>query len=180
MRLKGIKDQYASSAVCTSLNWHKQVWASLHWLPVRFRIHFKMISFAFKALNGLTPPHLSELLLPFTPSWSLLTVAKPELRGDQDIRQASSLWHFKTHLFGFNSCTGLIFVYTLLYYLIFYCVSFVSIVLFIYCVYVVEHFGLDHHHLHLHHHYWVVVSEPLVSISLYDLMMSKRHDGRRP
>lgn len=31
--------------------------ASLHWLPVHFWIHFKIISFAFKALNGLAPPY---------------------------------------------------------------------------------------------------------------------------
>uniref|UniRef100_A0A8C1S4M0 Reverse transcriptase domain-containing protein n=1 Tax=Cyprinus carpio TaxID=7962 RepID=A0A8C1S4M0_CYPCA len=38
------------------------VLATLHWLPVRFRIDFKILLFVFKALNGLAPEYLSELL----------------------------------------------------------------------------------------------------------------------
>ncbi len=37
---------------------------SLHWLPVHFRIDFKILMFVFKALNGLAPPYLSDLLTP--------------------------------------------------------------------------------------------------------------------
>ncbi|XP_042352033.1 uncharacterized protein LOC121950173, partial [Plectropomus leopardus] len=101
--------------------------ASLHWLPIHFRIHFKILLFVFKSLNGLAPPYLSELLHPYTPSRSLrsadqllLRVPKTrlKLRGDRafsvaapklwnelplHIRQASSLSDFKTllktHLF---------------------------------------------------------------------------------
>uniref|UniRef100_A0A3B5Q121 Reverse transcriptase domain-containing protein n=1 Tax=Xiphophorus maculatus TaxID=8083 RepID=A0A3B5Q121_XIPMA len=35
---------------------------SLHWLPVHFRVHFKILLFVFKSLNGLAPSYLSELL----------------------------------------------------------------------------------------------------------------------
>ena len=35
---------------------------SLHWLPVLFRIDFKLIMLVFKALNSLAPLYLSELL----------------------------------------------------------------------------------------------------------------------
>ena len=35
---------------------------TLHWLPVRFRIDFKILFFVFKALNGLAPEYLSEIL----------------------------------------------------------------------------------------------------------------------
>uniref|UniRef100_A0A8C5AN71 Reverse transcriptase domain-containing protein n=1 Tax=Gadus morhua TaxID=8049 RepID=A0A8C5AN71_GADMO len=101
--------------------------ASLHWLPVRFRIHFKILLFAFKALNGLAPPYLSELLIPYTPSRSLrsadqlflatprtrlkhrgeraFAVAAPKLWNTlpRHIRQTTSLCLFKTlvktHLF---------------------------------------------------------------------------------
>lgn len=38
------------------------VLSSLHWLPVAFRIDFKILVFVFKALNGLGPPYLSDLL----------------------------------------------------------------------------------------------------------------------
>ncbi len=38
--------------------------ASLHQLPVHFRIHPKILLFAFKSLNGLAPTFLSDLLQP--------------------------------------------------------------------------------------------------------------------
>ena len=65
--------------------------ASLHWLPVQFWIHFEILLFAFKSLNGLAPPYLSELLHPHIPTHSLrsdyqllLSVpkSKRKLRGD--------------------------------------------------------------------------------------------------
>ena len=34
----------------------------LHWLPVRFRIIFKLLSFVFKPLPGLAPPYISSLI----------------------------------------------------------------------------------------------------------------------
>ncbi|MDG2589834.1 hypothetical protein P7M45_23125, partial [Vibrio parahaemolyticus] len=37
----------------------------LHWLPVRFRIDFKVLLLVFKCLNGLGPSYLSDLLLPY-------------------------------------------------------------------------------------------------------------------
>ncbi len=35
---------------------------SLLWLPVRFRIDFKVLLLVFKCLNGLAPEYLSDLL----------------------------------------------------------------------------------------------------------------------
>ena len=35
----------------------------LHWLPVKFRIQFKLILLVFKALNGLAPSYLSDKLV---------------------------------------------------------------------------------------------------------------------
>ena len=32
---------------------------SLHWLPVKFRIVFKVLLLVYKALNGMAPPYLS-------------------------------------------------------------------------------------------------------------------------
>ena len=101
--------------------------ASLHWLPIHFRVHFKIILFVFKSLNGLAPPYLTELLHPYAPTRSLRSAdqlllrvpkTKRKLRGDRafavaapklwndlplHIRQASTLSVFKsllkTHLF---------------------------------------------------------------------------------
>ena len=44
---------------------------SLHWLPVCFRIDFKVLLLVFKCLNGLGPSYLSKLLLPYEPSRTL-------------------------------------------------------------------------------------------------------------
>uniref|UniRef100_A0A3Q2V4T4 Reverse transcriptase domain-containing protein n=1 Tax=Haplochromis burtoni TaxID=8153 RepID=A0A3Q2V4T4_HAPBU len=44
---------------------------SLHWLPVCFRIDFKVLLLVFKCLNGLGPSYLSDLLLPYEPSRTL-------------------------------------------------------------------------------------------------------------
>ncbi len=35
---------------------------SLHWLPVSFRVDFKILLFVFKALNGLAPLYVTEML----------------------------------------------------------------------------------------------------------------------
>lgn len=42
--------------------------ASLHSLPVHFRIAFEILLFAFKWRNGLAPSYLSNLLEPYVPS----------------------------------------------------------------------------------------------------------------
>ena len=34
----------------------------LHWLPVRARIHFKILLLVFKAIHGLAPPYISDLV----------------------------------------------------------------------------------------------------------------------
>ena len=36
----------------------------LHWLPVDFRIQYKLLLFVFKALNGLAPHYITDLLKP--------------------------------------------------------------------------------------------------------------------
>ncbi len=94
----------------------------LQWLPVHFRIKFKIILFVFKSLNGLAPPYISELLHPYMPTHSLRSAdqlllnvpkTKRKLRGDRafavaapklwndlplPIRQVSSLSLFKSTL----------------------------------------------------------------------------------
>ena len=38
---------------------------SLHWLPVEQRIEFKLLIITFKALKGLMPPYICELVTPY-------------------------------------------------------------------------------------------------------------------
>lgn len=90
--------QLVQNAAARFPNWYKQTRAhnpglvSLHWLPIKFRIHFKMILFVLKSFNGLAPSYLSELLHPYMPSHALrsanqllLTVLKTfyKSRGDR-------------------------------------------------------------------------------------------------
>ena len=44
------------------------VLASLHWLPVKSRIEFKILLLTYKALNGQAPSYLNELLIPYYPT----------------------------------------------------------------------------------------------------------------
>ena len=45
--------------------------ASLHWLPVQARADFMVNLLTHKALHGLAPPYLSEVIIPYTPTCSL-------------------------------------------------------------------------------------------------------------
>ena len=98
------------------------VLSSLHWLPVKFRIDFKILLFVFKSLNGLAPEYVSNLINVHRPPRALrssdqlvLDVPRSFLRtkGDRafavaaptlwnslplSVRSATSLATFKTHL----------------------------------------------------------------------------------
>ncbi|KAK0141394.1 hypothetical protein N1851_021597 [Merluccius polli] len=43
----------------------------LHWLPINFRINFKILLHTFKAIHNLAPPYLSDLLHTATSTHSL-------------------------------------------------------------------------------------------------------------
>ncbi len=43
------------------------VLSTLHWLPIKHRINFKILLITYKALNGLAPQYLSELLSHYSP-----------------------------------------------------------------------------------------------------------------
>lgn len=45
--------------------------SSLHWLPVKFRIEFKILLLTYKALNNLAPVYLTNLLSRYEPTRSL-------------------------------------------------------------------------------------------------------------
>ena len=43
----------------------------LHWLPIKYRIDYKVLIITFKALNGLSPNYISDLLHPYEPARTL-------------------------------------------------------------------------------------------------------------
>ncbi|KAL0163779.1 hypothetical protein M9458_039532, partial [Cirrhinus mrigala] len=61
-RLQLVRNAAARLLSNTSKRSHiSPVLRSLHWLPVRFRVEFKILMFVFKAINGLAPVYLAEL-----------------------------------------------------------------------------------------------------------------------
>ncbi len=57
---------------------------SLHWLPVKLRIELKILVFVFKALHGLAPTYLSDILQYHNPSRPLrLLSVRLKHRGDR-------------------------------------------------------------------------------------------------
>lgn len=100
---------------------------ALHWLPVKYRILYKIALTVFKALNGLAPLYVMDMLCPYTQTRSLRSASQSLLytprsrltqKGDRafsvfapklwnslpsDLRSATSVISFKsslkTHLF---------------------------------------------------------------------------------
>ena len=52
---------------------------TLHWLPIDFRIQFKINLVTFKILHGLAPAYLSSLLIPYAPSRTLRSSSQEQL-----------------------------------------------------------------------------------------------------
>lgn len=79
------------------------VLASLHWLPIQFRIHFKILVLTFRALHGQAPQYISDLIQPYSPPRSLRSSGKRLLvvphthlktRGDRSFQAlAPTLWN---------------------------------------------------------------------------------------
>ncbi|MBN3299250.1 RL18 protein, partial [Amia calva] len=62
--------QNAAAEILTETETHDHitpVLASLHWLPVHYKIDFKVLLLTFKALKGPAPPYLKDLLMEYTP-----------------------------------------------------------------------------------------------------------------
>ena len=122
-RLQSIQNAAARFLTGTKRSDHiTPVLAVLHWLPVSFRIDFKILLLVFKALHGLAPAYIVDMLTPYEPDRSLrssgralLHVPKTRLltRGDRafaaraprlwnalpgDLRQADSVSSFKSLL----------------------------------------------------------------------------------
>ena len=86
----------------------------LHWLPIKFRIQFKVLLLVYKALNGLAPKYIKELLVPYKPKRHLRSEAKglldePRTRlkfGDRAFSiSAPRLWNaLPQHLKDSTSC----------------------------------------------------------------------------
>ena len=54
--------------------------ASLHWLPISFRIEFKILLITYKAISGLAPSYITDLIPPYEPSRALRSSEKGLLK----------------------------------------------------------------------------------------------------
>ena len=79
-RLQRIRNYTARLITRTSRYDHiTPVLMGLHWLPIASRIHFKVLVFAYRCVNGLAPTYLSELLHIRTPDERLRKDYAPTL-----------------------------------------------------------------------------------------------------
>ncbi len=76
--------QYAAARVLTRNKKYDHISPVLstpHWLPIKHCIDFKILLITYKALNGLAPQYLSELLSLYSP----LHLLQSQNLGDFDI-----------------------------------------------------------------------------------------------
>ena len=67
-RLQYVMNAVAKVIICKRKFDHvTRLLIELHWLPVRQRIVFKILLYTFKALHGVTPMYLTELISPYIP-----------------------------------------------------------------------------------------------------------------
>ncbi len=98
--------QNAAARLLTGTRKHEHITLilfSLKWLPVRFRIEYKLLVFVFKSLNGLAPTYIDALVKCHTSARSLrssdqqlLTIprARLKLKGDRAFSVAApKLWN---------------------------------------------------------------------------------------
>ncbi len=52
---------------------------SLHWLPVTFRIDFKVFLLVYKSLNGLGPKYTADMLIEYKPNRPLRSLGSSQL-----------------------------------------------------------------------------------------------------
>ena len=124
--------QNIAARIVTRTHKHERitpVLLQLHWLPVRYRIEFKILLMVYKILNGTAPSYISSLVNQYTPARSLRSAdmnllqtprVRTEYYGDRAfgklaptlwnslpllLRDASSLYTFKKDLktYMFNS-----------------------------------------------------------------------------
>ncbi|XP_071141874.1 uncharacterized protein [Mytilus edulis] len=58
----------------------------LHWLPVQYRSHFKLLLYVFKALHDKAPKYLEELIVPYAPIRTLRSENEGLIMKPRDVR----------------------------------------------------------------------------------------------
>ena len=87
--------QNAAARVLTGTPWRAHITpilSQLHWLPVSYRITFKVLVLTFKAIRGPGPAYLRERLTVHAPGRALHSTNTNKLRipGPKEVRLAST------------------------------------------------------------------------------------------
>ena len=79
--LQRLQNSAARLVTRTRLREHiSLVLQDLHWLPVEFRPQYKVLLLTYKALNGLAPGYVEDLIEPYQPTRTLRSTAKSLLK----------------------------------------------------------------------------------------------------
>ncbi len=81
-----------------SMTYITPVLSTLHWLPIKHRIDFKILVITYKALNVLAPQYLSEFLWHYSPPRPLRSqnsgrLIKPRISKSTFLYLAPKLWN---------------------------------------------------------------------------------------
>ena len=104
LRLQVVQNRAARLITRTPSREHiTPVLARLHWLPVRYRIQFRILVYAYKCVHNLAPGYLTELVPPYRPSRALHSSDDPTLLAQTSAKKrvgnanfaymASTLWN---------------------------------------------------------------------------------------
>ncbi len=79
-QLQLIQNAAATSLTRTRKSEHiTPVLRSLHWLPVTFRVDFKVILLVYKSLNGLGPIYIADMFAEHKPNRPLRSLGSSQL-----------------------------------------------------------------------------------------------------
>ena len=103
-RLQSVQNAAARLLTSTGRRAHiTPVLKSLHWLPVAYRFHFKILVLTFRALHGQAPFYIVDLITPYSSARSLRSSGQNLLmvprtcfktRGDRSFKAvAPRLWN---------------------------------------------------------------------------------------
>ena len=68
---------------------------ALHWLPLRFKIHFKILILTYKAQNELAPSYIGNMLQSYHPARTLRAASSNLLLVPQTRLKTFSHWSFQ-------------------------------------------------------------------------------------
>jgi len=71
-KLQHIQNSVARLVTSTKKYEHiSPILRKLHWLPIQYRIDYKIALLTFKAIHGMTPTYISELITHYDPGYKL-------------------------------------------------------------------------------------------------------------